>query len=138
MKRWTAVLFLVLGLGTGTYYGTLPSQGQQVNKSSAPAFLPRETNSYREIVKQVLPGVVSIEARAKPLPVRQGRRPRVQPDDPRIPGELRKFFEEMETPEQPTPQRGFGSGFFIDPKGVLLTNAHVVDGADSVTVTLQD
>ena len=33
---------------------------------------------------------------------------------------------------------GFGSGFFVDPKGVILTNYHVVDGADQVDVQLHD
>ena len=36
------------------------------------------------------------------------------------------------------PREGSGSGFLIDPQGYLLTNFHVVDGADRVTVTLVD
>jgi serine protease Do len=36
------------------------------------------------------------------------------------------------------PHEGSGSGFLIDPQGYLLTNFHVVDGADRVTVTLVD
>ena len=37
-----------------------------------------------------------------------------------------------------SPVHGFGSGFIIDPKGVILTNYHVVAGADTVEVTLND
>jgi serine protease Do len=89
--------------------------------------------SYRDVVKQVLPAVVSIESKGKITKVKQ-QAPRPRPDDFRLPEDLRRFFEETE----PTPQTGFGSGFFIDASGVILTNAHVVDGADQVTVTLHD
>ena len=36
------------------------------------------------------------------------------------------------------PVRGAGSGFIVDPEGIILTNAHVVDGASEVTVKLTD
>ncbi|TLY92173.1 MAG: Do family serine endopeptidase, partial [Gammaproteobacteria bacterium] len=39
---------------------------------------------------------------------------------------------------QPQPMRGEGSGFVIRPDGVIMTNAHVVDGASEVTVRLTD
>ncbi|AFZ04072.1 HhoA/HhoB/HtrA family serine endopeptidase [Calothrix sp. PCC 6303] len=52
---------------------------------------------------------------------------------------LRRFFGDN-LPQQlpPEQQRGLGSGFILDKSGFVLTNAHVVDRADKVTVRLKD
>lgn len=53
---------------------------------------------------------------------------------------FRRFFGEDGFPQAPREEhlRGQGSGFIIDRSGVILTNSHVVNGADKVTVTLKD
>ena len=89
--------------------------------------------SFRDVVKRVLPAVVNIDAKAdrKTTKAQQGTRL-----PPGVNQEFRRYFE----PETPTPDGdlGVGSGVLIDPAGVVLTNYHVVEGADSVEVTLQD
>lgn len=107
--------------------------------------IAKEAQGYRDVVKRVLPAVVSIEAKhkAKVSPVK--RPPAAQnPFEgmPGLPDELRKHFEQL--PKQPFPQpdqgpgHAMGSGFVVDPSGVILTNEHVVRGADEVEVSFPD
>lgn len=56
-----------------------------------------------------------------------------------IPGPLKPFLGGGQpVPSNAPVLRGIGSGFVIDSAGLLLTNAHVVDEADTVTVSFQD
>ena len=53
---------------------------------------------------------------------------------------FRKYFEDFfgNLPEREYKQRGLGSGVIIDSRGYILTNQHVIDEADKITVTLSD
>jgi serine protease Do len=139
LKHKSLIFFtMLLGLAIGVPAGTW-LHGQTAVPVQNAAVFPRELSSYRDVVKQVLPAVVSIETRAKQKTASAKNPQRF--DDPNLPEEFRRYFDEMpKAPEMPSePNRfGFGSGFFVDPSGVVVTNYHVVEGADSATVHLQD
>src|SRR5262245_8374782 len=136
MKRLSVAVVLVL---SGALAGTAVTRSALQGQPATPPAFPKELPSYRAVVKQVLPAVVSIESKTKPARRDQARRRQRAEIDPRIPEEFRRFFEDHgDGPGRETPRLGFGSGFLVDPKGVILTNNHVVDGAEEVVVQLKD
>ncbi len=96
------------------------------------------SRAFRSAAHEVLPSVVSIQTAVKPTKVRSGRREspfRGTPFD-----DLLKQFPELREPFDQMPEQGesaaLGSGVIIDPKGIILTNNHVVNRADEIKVTL--
>lgn len=98
--------------------------------------------SFADIVQRVSPAVVSIEVEGKAAPQAaefQGPQapPQIDPFTEQDPfGALRRFFQQG--PQQPVPLRAAGSGFFISQNGYIVTNNHVVEGADKITVRTSD
>jgi Do/DeqQ family serine protease len=107
----------------------LPVFAMGMPQADAAAFLPLADNPLPEMLKKVVPGVVNISTRTR---IRFEENPLLR--DPFF----RQFFGIPNMPLE-REQQSLGSGVIIDAaKGYLITNNHVIDKADKITVTLQD
>ena len=114
--KYLATLLLLVSLPLHAALPAFDSQGQPV-----PTLAP--------MLKKTLPGVVNVFTRTT---VRVRQNPLLE--DPFF----RRFFN---VPEQPTErtQQSLGSGVVVDAgKGYIITNHHVIDGADEISVNLSD
>jgi Do/DeqQ family serine protease len=110
---------------------TVNEPTRQNNRPLSPT--PEDSNFVVAVVEKVEPAVVQINT-SRTIRTQAPQLPEIF-NDPFF----RRFFGNT-VPTQPQERvvRGLGSGFIINTNGQILTNAHVVNNADMVTVTLSD
>ncbi len=129
-------------VGASAHYG-LPSFTQanaavsQQAAASATATPVTGIVDFSNIVARYGPAVVNISVTGKVQPTATNGVPQLNPNDP-----FYQFFQhfgpQFQIPQGEQIEHAEGSGFIVSSDGVILTNAHVVEGAQDVTVKLTD
>lgn len=141
----TLALAVAMAAATSAVVVPLVTTAQTPSTAPAPqlvAGLP----DFTRLVDEVGPAVVNIEAEVGGSDSRTAQQgPQGMPDEQDMPEFFRRFFGPgmpgmPGMPQDPGGRRGtaMGTGFLISADGYVLTNHHVVDGADTVKVKLSD
>lgn len=151
MKTWAALAVLPMVFAVAAA-ATLPKDTNKAPRHEVTSYAKSLSQAFRDAAKDVQDSVVLVKANPV-LPVQwqgHGEMPKGRMQKNPFEGtpfgnmpELKRFFEEIpqmpQTPENPHGgQGGIGTGVIIDASGIILTNNHVVEGRNDVTVRLHD
>ncbi len=141
LRNGIGALALVAATAATTAVVLPPATAQQSPAAAPAPQLVQGLPDFTALVSKVGPAVVNIDATTKAKPARVG----AYPDEDQIPEIFRRFFGPggmpfpmPQDPRERGPGVSQGSGFIISGDGYVLTNHHVIDGADEVTVKLSD
>jgi serine protease Do len=143
LTRKTILGLLAAGLLSATALTSsfVVSPPLQVHAESPAAINP--SLGFADLVDRVMPAVISVEVKFSDVAatVEGGR----EAPDQQMPPEMKNFFDQfpqfrnrMPTPQQRRGGQAVGSGFFISADGYAVTNNHVVQGADELSVKTKD
>lgn len=147
-QKVLSVTLVLATLVVGIMIGTVINTGVQADKKVAatdatPLSIPSPQqmgNDFTALAKRLEPAVVHVSTAydSKPASASRGRAPEGEEEGDESMELFRRFFGGPGAGPMPRPFRrqGAGSGFIVDPKGYIITNHHVVDNADKITVRL--
>ncbi|HWS86280.1 MAG TPA: trypsin-like peptidase domain-containing protein [Pyrinomonadaceae bacterium] len=139
LRVWIAALALgclVVGVGVGAMLSrtsVFAGEGEQPAVPASVARAPEALSaSFAEIARRVEPSVVNIDT-VSAAPQTAGRE---GDDEEGEEGSDNPLYDMLRRNAR-RPSRGVGSGFVVDPKGIILTNFHVVENMTGIMVKLQ-
>ncbi len=102
---------------------------------AAPVLARPAPDSFADLSARLLPTVVNIATSQTLKAPPPQEMPQLPPGSP-----LEDLFKNFMGPKSNTPRHvtSLGSGFIIDPSGYIVTNNHVIDNSDQITITLND
>ena len=128
-SRLLAIAVIALLAGGGAVAGVALRPEPVTTRAQAAAVRQAATlsDAFIAIAEAVTGSVVQIEAVRLETPPQSS-----------LTGSLQDLFSRPAAPQQAVPQVAGGSGFIVSEDGYILTNNHVIAGADRITVTLRD